>query len=35
MSGWGQNAKYSPGVEDFRIAPNNGHRKSSRALLGI
>jgi hypothetical protein len=30
-----QNAKYSPGVEDFRVAPNTGHRQSSRTLLGI
>lgn len=34
-SAQGQKAKYSPGVEDFRIAPKNGHRQSSRTLLGI
>jgi hypothetical protein len=28
----GQNAKYSPGVDDFWIAPDNGHRHSSRML---
>src|ERR1700730_7435225 len=26
LSVFGQNAKYSPGVNDFRVAPNNGHR---------
>jgi hypothetical protein len=30
MSHMGQNAKYSHGVNDFWIAPNNGHRQSSR-----
>ena len=33
MSDMGQNAKCSPGVNDFRIASNNGYRQSSRTLL--
>jgi hypothetical protein len=31
----GQKAKYSPGVNDFRVAPNNGHRPCSRTPFRI